>query len=89
MREITLYITLYNEDLDRDVEYEVEAKYYAGFRGGRDGYGRQIEPDDEPELVFISIKDENGNEYDRDDVFDDYDIEKLYDDAYDTYYDRG
>jgi len=63
---------IYEATIERDdveIKLDIEYTYYKGCRGARDslcgkaGAGPQLEPDDEPEIEILSVKDENGLEF--------------------------
>lgn len=54
--------TVENEETGEETTYTIEYTYYGGCRGSRDSMGVPLEPDDEPEIEIVSIRDEGGNE---------------------------
>jgi|DEB0MinimDraft_10_1074344.scaffolds.fasta_scaffold01352_15 hypothetical protein len=49
---------------DDDTEILVDAEVSMGMKGGRDEFGRQMEPDDEPEVEILEMSSTCGSSFD-------------------------
>jgi hypothetical protein len=63
---------------EAEVEVEVSLTYYRGYRGYRDKYGAQEEPDEPATFEVESVIDNQGHEYDLTDAEYDEVMEKAW-----------